>query len=89
MDFNTVDKESLMDIFFQWHTHTYKSYPIALYINLLQVSDWNDFQLENESKTMEHIYRGKKYSQYFTPKEFKSALEVMRYFIVENTRESS
>ena len=84
MDFNTLDKEFLTNIFYEWYIHTYKSNPIGLYINLLHISDWNDFHSENECKIMENMYRGQKYSQYFTVEDFRKGLVVIRHFIADN-----
>jgi hypothetical protein len=89
MDFNTLDKESMMDIFFGWYTRTYMRYPLALYINLLQVSDWNYFHPENKSTVMKEIYYKQKYSQYFTSQDFSEALQVIRRFITENVNYKS
>jgi hypothetical protein len=86
MDFNTLDKELMMDIFFEWHTRIYMRYPIALYINLLQVSDWNYFHPENENTLIKEVYHKEKYSQYFTTHEFTKAIQVIRHFIRENIK---
>lgn len=88
MDNNTLDKDTMMENFFKWYTHTYKMYPLTLYINLIQLSDWNYFHPENEMKLIDDIYYKEKYSEYFTLEEFTRAIRVMRYYISINTPHS-
>lgn len=88
-DLNRLDKDHMMEEFFGWYTNAYKTYPIALYVNLLQVSDWNYFHPENETKLIDEVYYKDKYSEYFKRQEFLQATEVMRQFISEATSHSN
>lgn len=87
-DFNPLNKDRMMNEFFGWYTNTYKTYPIALYVNLLQVSDWNYFQPENEMKLIDEVYYKEKHSEYLTRLEFNQAAQVMRRFISESLSHS-
>ena len=88
-DLNLLNKDRMIEEFFGWYTNTYKTYPIALYVNLLQVSDWNYFQPENEMTLIDEVFYKEKYSEYFTRLEFNQALQVMRQFISETIARSN
>lgn len=84
INYNKLDKDQMMKEFFGWYTHTYKTYPIGLYINLQQISDWNYFHPENQHKLIYEIYYKDKYYDYFTLQQFTKAIRIMRRFINEN-----
>lgn len=85
MNYNTLDKGELVDEFFAWYTSTRKEYPYAIHVNLLYISDWNLFQLENEIQLVEHVYYGENYSEYHTKEYFMNAVRVIREFLHSQT----
>jgi hypothetical protein len=71
----------IKDNFFGWFTGTYHTYPIALYINLLELSDWNLFQPEREQELVDDVYMKEGYKDYFSMKEFMECIKIMRLYL--------
>jgi hypothetical protein len=84
MDYNLLNKELLMEKFFGWYMGQYKQNPIALYINLIGLSDWNLFHPERNRDLLEKVYYGDKYNEYFKKNEFDEVIVVMRKFLEDH-----
>lgn len=66
--------------FYQWYQENYHTRPICLYLNLLNLENWDMFYPENEDSLIIYL-KNQGYFEYFSKKEIGNCLSVVRKYL--------
>jgi len=72
--------EEITSKFYDWYLSQYKTRPICLFINLMNLENWDLFLPENENDLIETL-RQEGYLEYFPVLEISGCVKVLRKYL--------